>query len=299
MVMRAASWVLILAAATWIASAAAETPSQARAPASQNPPRLVVNGRMVQTDIAPRIIQGTTLVPIRFIAQALGANLTWQPAGREAVIDYEGQRVVVQAGAETLVAGNRSIRTHVPVQVIQGRTMVPLRVVAEAFGADVRWDPQARTIYIRTVDQPAAPASPQELPQPTPAAQIQQSVEVGLSTPQTEYPAGAPIELTLSIRNTGDETVRLQMRTGQLFDFIVQRDGQEVWRWSQGRAFTQALTQLVLLPNEMRGFTVRWDGTDNSGARVPPGTYTLIGRVTHALEVPLQDTREIRITAAP
>ena len=120
-----------------------------------------------------------------------------------------------------------------------------------------------------------------------------------MSTPQAEYPAGAPIELMLRIRNRGSETVRLLMRTGQLFDFIVQRNGEVVWRWSEGRAFTQAVTQLVLLPDETRAFTVRWDGTDNTGARVPPGSYTVTGRVTHALEVPLQDTREIRITAAP
>lgn len=274
--MRIASCVL------WLTAAAALA-----APAVERPPRLVVNGRVVQTDVRPRIIDGTTLVPLRFVAEALGAEVSWDPRGREAVIVHEGERIAVVAGEGTLVAGSRIIQLRTPAQVIQGRTMVPLRAIAEGLGAQVRWDPATRTVSIRTPTDERAEPSPPEV--------LRQSVDVELRTAQDTYPHGAPVEMVLRIQNTGDAPVRLLMPTGQQYDFVVRRDGQEVWRWSQGRVFTQAVTFLTLAPDETQTFTVVWNQRDNRGNAVAPGRYTITGLVTHRGDVPLQDEREIRI----
>jgi hypothetical protein len=119
---------------------------------------------------------------------------------------------------------------------------------------------------------------------------------VNLGTNEETYQVGAPVELTLRVQNTGDQPVRLQMPTGQIYEFIVQRNGEEVWRWSQGRAFTQAVQQWTLSPDETRTFTVTWDQRDNNGNPVEPGAYTIIGRVINSANAQLQDTEEIRIT---
>ncbi|NLC57826.1 MAG: hypothetical protein GX774_13400 [Armatimonadetes bacterium] len=284
--MKAARWILTVMAVA--GPSIAQPPSDAPAPPPEHVPRIVVDGRVVQTDVLPRIVRGTTLIPLRFVVEALGARMTWDPRAREAVIVYEGQRTVIQAGEDTLVAGDRSIQLRTPVQVIQGRTMVPLRAVAESLGATLRWDPATRTVYVTT---PPAP------PAPTPAPELRQSLAVDLRTDQQTYAPGTPIELTLRLENQGDQPVRLQMSSGQQYDFLVLRDGQEVWRWSQGRSFIQTLTSLVLAPEETRSFTVTWDQRDAQGNPVPPGQYILVGRITHTGSTPLEEREVITIVA--
>jgi len=291
--MKNASWTLSLAVAAACMAPAAAQMQQGSMQSSQlsKAPRLVVNGRVIQTDVAPRIINGHTLVPIRFVAQALGANVTWQPDQQQAVIEYEGQRVVAQAGENTLVAGNRSVRTEVPTQVIQGRTMIPLRAVAETLGANVQWDPQTRTVYVRTAGVAGQQA------QPSSADQIRQALNTSLDVGQQTYQAGAPVQMTLNVRNTGDQAIRLQMPTGQMYDFVVQNsNGQEIWHWSNGRAFTQSVTQVAVPAGETRSFTVTWNQQDDQGNQVPPGSYTIVGMVTDSSGVPLRSTQTIQIT---
>jgi len=92
-------------------------------------------------DVPPTIVNGRTMVPLRFIAEALGAKVDWNNDTRTAAValDNKTLSVTVDKAADGM---------DVPPMIINGRTMVPLRYIGEALGCDVAWDPDTRAIDI-------------------------------------------------------------------------------------------------------------------------------------------------------
>jgi len=87
--------------------------------------------------------------------------------------------------------------------------------------------------------------------------------------------------LTLAAASAGPDGETLTFPNGQLFDFAVLQDGREVWRWSRGRAFHQAVVQRPLAYGELLVFNVVWDGRTAAGDPVQ-GEVELQGWLTAA-----------------
>lgn len=117
-----------------------------------------VNGLPKTMDTAPFIQEGRTLLPIRFITEAIGANTAWNNDERKVTITLNEKTIELWIGRNyARVNGeNRSIdpaNTSVtPIIVEPGRTMLPLRFISENLGAQVGWDSAAREV---TVTYPA------------------------------------------------------------------------------------------------------------------------------------------------
>lgn len=105
------------------------------------------------------------------------------------------------------------------------------------------------------------------------------SLSVELNTDKETYGLGEDVRMTLNVRNTGTAPAVFNFSSGQRYEFVVRDDGREIWRWSRGRAFTQALSTLSLSPGEALRFQEVWPGVNNAGLPVPAGSYTLVGWV--------------------
>jgi hypothetical protein len=92
-------------------------------------------------DVLPLMESGRTLIPVRFIAEALGFDVDWNPLTQEVAIEFDGQTLVFAVG--DMLEG-----MDVAARITDGRTMVPLRFVSEFFGAVVEWDAATRSIEI-------------------------------------------------------------------------------------------------------------------------------------------------------
>ncbi|MEW6573782.1 MAG: stalk domain-containing protein [Bacillota bacterium] len=109
-----------------------------------------VNDEAREMDTAPVVRGGRTLLPIRFIAEPLGAAVNWIPAERKVTVSLGGRTIELWIGRNTarVDGGSRPIdpgnRTVTPVVIPPGRTMLPLRFVAENIGCRVDWDPVTR-----------------------------------------------------------------------------------------------------------------------------------------------------------
>ena len=101
-------------------------------------------------------------------------------------------------------------------------------------------------------------------------------VQIEVRLNKAAYTAGEPVEITLTVSNPGSAAVTFEFPTGQMFDVLVTRRGKLIWQWSQGRAFTQAFTNLTLSPGESRVFNERWDQRDVQGRYVPAGEYEML-----------------------
>jgi len=145
-----------------IAALAAWQPPSAgaqSAPAAQSA-AVVVDGRMVDFDQPPAIIDGRLLIPLRGVFERLGATVEWQPSPGLVVARRGATVIVLQPGNRTARVDNRAIPLDVPAVIVNGRTLVPLRFVGEALGAKVEWESASRVVYVTSPGQAGPPAAP-------------------------------------------------------------------------------------------------------------------------------------------
>ena len=106
-----------------------------------------VNGKTILFPDQPPVVQNErTLVPVRFVAEALGYDVTWNQADNSVVID-DG-KIVLNIGTNTAKIGGKTITLDVKTTVIHDRTMVPLRVVAETLDCSVDWIAETKTVLV-------------------------------------------------------------------------------------------------------------------------------------------------------
>ena len=107
-----------------------------------------VDGASVGLDVAPEIVGGRTFVPIRFIAETFGASVAWLPATQGITITLGDHTIGLQIKSPSAVVDGSIITMEAAPYIKKSRTMVPLRLIAQAFGCDVAWDPVARSVTI-------------------------------------------------------------------------------------------------------------------------------------------------------
>jgi len=114
---------------------------------------VVLDGRTLQFDVHPTIIDGRTMVPMRVIFEELGATVEWDGTTRTVTATSSGLIVRTTVGSRVIdVNGNRITMDVAPV-IVDGRTLVPVRFVSEAFGAEVGWDAATRTVLVTSPSQ--------------------------------------------------------------------------------------------------------------------------------------------------
>lgn len=144
-------------------------PAQSRAE-SAAPIMLFVNGKQVASEVAPVITEGRTLVPLRVIVDNLGRYVTWDEDNRRVIITKTADEKAAlpsrarNSGDISIVVDGREISSEVPPVIENGRTLVPIRVVAEGLGMKVAWDPALRQVSVDkpVTDPPAVTQPPAE-----------------------------------------------------------------------------------------------------------------------------------------
>ncbi len=105
-------------------------------------------GEDVPLDAAPILFEGTTMLPIRQVVEALGGQVEWEPVEKKISLFYESHSVVMYLGEAGAFVDGRFTLLSVPPMILNDRTLVPLRFATEALGCDVTWLPESREIVI-------------------------------------------------------------------------------------------------------------------------------------------------------
>lgn len=113
-----------------------------------------VKGRPVQVE--PVVREGRTLVPLRALAEALGAEVAWDAATQTVTFTKGGNTVSLQIGSQQVLLNGQEVTIDVPAALLNSRTFVPLRAVAELLETQVDYDAEAGTVIV--VDPNAPPA---------------------------------------------------------------------------------------------------------------------------------------------
>lgn len=112
------------------------------------PVKIVVDGRLLDLEVAPVIENGRTLVQIGAVSLALSAQVGWDAGSRTVTITKDCDQLLLTVGSYTAYKNGAAFELETPARIINSRTMVPLSYVSMALGADVQWDGMGRTVYI-------------------------------------------------------------------------------------------------------------------------------------------------------
>jgi len=113
----------------------------------------IVNGGVSILDSPPIIKNGRTLLPIRPVVEALGGTVSWDGTEKKVTVTLGSTTIELWIGKNTARVNGTdtpidSTNSKVVPEIINGRTMLPLRFVTENLGCELQWDPNTKTITI-------------------------------------------------------------------------------------------------------------------------------------------------------
>lgn len=122
--------------------------------AAQNEISVTIDGKEIEFDVEPQIINDYTMVPMRAIFENLGYEVEWYDATRAiSAVDNSGNMIEMIIDNPYMYVGNdregfKRVALDIAPQIVDERTLVPVRAIAEADGCKVRWDGETRTVII-------------------------------------------------------------------------------------------------------------------------------------------------------
>ncbi|MCL1905472.1 MAG: copper amine oxidase N-terminal domain-containing protein [Clostridiales bacterium] len=109
----------------------------------------LVNGKTVSIPAPPQIMgAGYTMVPARFVGEALGLNVAWDAAARKVIFSGQGQSVSLTIGRTTATINGRPYAMPMAPLIAGEYTLVHIRFISEAFNCKVDWDQTTRSVTI-------------------------------------------------------------------------------------------------------------------------------------------------------
>ncbi len=107
-----------------------------------------IYGDRVDSDVAPFIVNGRTLVPIRVISEYLHCVVGWDNATRTVTVLNGAKTIKLKIGSATAYVNGKPIKMDVKPLIKNGRTMVPIRFISELFGLKVGWYGDIRMVTL-------------------------------------------------------------------------------------------------------------------------------------------------------
>ncbi|OBR67936.1 hypothetical protein A7K91_18550 [Paenibacillus oryzae] len=125
--------------------------SPGQAVEAQGEIKVYVAGKLLELESPPFIENSVTIVPLREIAEALGAKVTFQDEGKEARaigLTRGNRSAKLTIGSKTMTANGRKVDLPVAPRLVDGTALVPVRAISEALGSIVIWDSSKHSIRI-------------------------------------------------------------------------------------------------------------------------------------------------------
>jgi len=129
---------------------------------------IFIDGRQLDCEVPPVIMNDITMVPLRAISEGLGMEVKWDDQNREVLI-YNKEAAVPVFQSETgytedfdikISLNGKRLNTGLPPVIVNGRTLVPLRAVSEGLGMEVQWNGEKRQVIIKSPNYVMTPTNP-------------------------------------------------------------------------------------------------------------------------------------------
>lgn len=219
---------------------------------------IVIDGEELNLDVAPQIIDGRVMVPIRGVLENLGALVKWDDETQTVSARKSSKTVSLEIGSNDVTldkgetndggsAKTETIQTDVAAQLVSDRTLVPLRVISEAMGYSVDWNDETYTVSITTDNDEDE-------------SWKDNKVSVDMSTLSVSGDGASASDNTLTISKGGVYTL-----SGKNSDAsIVISTDDKVKLKLNGVNITSSGTPVIYVENADKLYIDTEDGTDNS-----------------------------------
>lgn len=108
----------------------------------------MVFGKKIYNDVCPVIVKGSTMLPVRFVAESLGAEVIWDDVNKWVVVRKDGVQIILTPGTNMAVVNGEVLYYESPVFSENGRTYAPVRLISENLGAKVKWVDETKQVII-------------------------------------------------------------------------------------------------------------------------------------------------------
>ena len=121
--------------------------------------KITLDGNEIKTDVAPFIKEDRTLVPIKFISEALNYDVKWNEAKRTVAIKSSDKNMLLTIDNKNINVNGQNKVIDVAPTIYNDRTYVPVRFISENFGIDVDWNDKTSTVILKNNTSPLSSLS--------------------------------------------------------------------------------------------------------------------------------------------
>lgn len=241
--------------------------AQAQTPALN----VAINDVPLDLNPAPFVKEGQAMAPLRSFAGALNASVSWDAETNSIIVTKQNKSIRFQMNNRQAYVNEQLVELPIAPEIVDERAFVPLSFLAEALGFRVECSADKQEINLMPINY------------------LVGRVAYGLIWENNK--------LDLIIENISYKPVVFNFNTGQEADFTLSKKEQIIWRWSEGRMFTQNTWELDLQPGERHVFSINLNQPVDDGKykleafflgqpnpNVP--VYSLTFTVTKAIPVP-------------
>ena len=144
--------------------------------------KIEIDGKeMVPKDMPAVIIDGRTMLPMRQIAQKLGCEVNWNEAAQQIYVMRGSDIIVFTVNSKAGYENGKEFTMDVPATIVNDRTMLPVRALADALHLNIKWDDPNRTVIINSGDTDA-----KEEPTKPESGQTTAGTLTGIQTPSAK-----------------------------------------------------------------------------------------------------------------
>lgn len=115
---------------------------------------VTIDGKNVDFDVPPQLINSRTMVPLRAIFEALNAVVDWNGETKTVTAQKDDTAISLTINNPTMYVNGNAITLDSPACLVSDRTLVPVRAISEAFGTKVDWIENENTVSIITKEIP-------------------------------------------------------------------------------------------------------------------------------------------------
>ena len=102
-------------------------------------------------DVIPYIKNDRTYIPVRFITESLGASVEWNGDTQEVTIRSEEAVIILKIGNKTIKVDNKQYKMDAAPEIVNDRTMLPVRFIAEHLNCEVNWEASTSSVIIKAL----------------------------------------------------------------------------------------------------------------------------------------------------
>ncbi|UKS30534.1 N-acetylmuramoyl-L-alanine amidase family protein [Paenibacillus sp. HWE-109] len=104
--------------------------------------------RLTSTEVAPHVVSGNTIVPVRIIVQEIGAKVTWNAAARQVTIVKDDVNIQLVIDSKMAVINGAKEQMEVAPVIENGNTMLPLSFIGKRMGIEFKWDAATSSVHM-------------------------------------------------------------------------------------------------------------------------------------------------------